>query len=561
MTTTTPPTIAYAPTGAGSDLDNLDSDLDALTPPQRPWWRDAVVYQVYIRSFADGDGDGIGDLAGIRARLPYLRDLGVDAVWITPFYPSPMADGGYDVADYRDIEPLFGALDDADALIAEAHAAGLRVVVDVVPNHSSDQHAWFRAALASAPGSPERARYIFRPGRGAAGELPPTDWKSVFGGPAWQRVTEPDGKPGEWYLHLFAPEQPDFDWTNPEVVAEFHDILRFWLDRGVDGFRIDVAPGLVKDPALPDVGEKQEQLLDAVAYTDHPFWDRDGVNDIYRGWRTVLDSYPGDRMAVAEAWVHSPERLARYVRPDELHQAFNFDFVKTDWEAPAFRRAIDGAMNVLADVGADAQWVLSNHDIVRHVTRFGGGLGGLARAHAAALLMLALPGGAYVYQGEELGLYEVEDLPEEVLADPVWLRSGHTEKGRDGCRVPLPWTRTGPSYGFGDGGSWLPQPASWGGLSVEAQDGVPGSTLELYRLALALRRSLPALGTGHGAFGWEPSRSPDVLTFRRGSDVVVVVNFGTKPVALPAGEVLVASAPLTVAGELPADAAVWLRTN
>ena len=561
MTTTTPPTIAYAPTGAGSDLDNLDSDLDALTPPQRPWWRDAVVYQVYIRSFADGDGDGIGDLAGIRARLPYLRDLGVDAVWITPFYPSPMADGGYDVADYRDIEPLFGALDDADALIAEAHAAGLRVVVDVVPNHSSDQHAWFRAALASAPGSPERARYIFRPGRGAAGELPPTDWKSVFGGPAWQRVTEPDGKPGEWYLHLFAPEQPDFDWTNPEVVAEFHDILRFWLDRGVDGFRIDVAHGLVKDPALPDVGEKQEQLLDAVAYTDHPFWDRDGVHDIYRGWRKVLDSYAGDRMVVAEAWVHSPERLARYVRPDELHQAFNFDFVKTDWEAPAFRRAIDGAMNVLADVGADAQWVLSNHDIVRHVTRFGGGLGGLARARAAAILMLALPGGAYVYQGEELGLYEVEDLPEEVLADPVWLRSGHTEKGRDGCRVPLPWTRTGPSYGFGDGGSWLPQPASWGGLSVEAQDGVPGSTLELYRLALALRRSLPALGTGHGAFGWEPSRSPDVLTFRRGSDVVVVVNFGTKPVALPAGEVLVASAPLTVAGELPADAAVWLRTN
>ena len=438
MTTTTPHTTTYASTDLSSDL---DSDLDALaSPPQRPWWRDAVVYQIYIRSFADGDGDGIGDLAGIRSRLPYIRDLGVDAVWITPFYPSPMADGGYDVADYRDIEPRFGSLEDADALIAEAHAAGLRVVFDVVPNHSSDQHAWFRAALASAPGSPERARYIFRPGRGAAGELPPTDWKSVFGGPAWQRVTESDGSPGEWYLHLFAPEQPDFDWTNPEVIAEFHDILRFWLDRGVDGFRIDVAHGLVKDPALPDVGAEDEHLLDATARTDHPFWDRDGVHEIYRGWRKVLDAYAGDQMAVAEAWVHSPERLARYVRPDELHQAFNFDFVKTDWEAPAFRRAINQAMRVLAEVGADAQWVLSNHDIVRHVTRFGGGLEGLARARAAALLMLALPGGAYVYQGEELGLHEVEDLPEDALQDPGGCALA-TPKGAAtaaGCRCPGP---------------------------------------------------------------------------------------------------------------------------
>jgi alpha-glucosidase len=572
VTTTTPQTSAYAPTDVESDVEcDLDADVGVDVDPQlvapdsappRPWWRDAVVYQVYIRSFADGDGDGIGDLAGIRARLPYLRDLGVDAVWITPFYPSPMADGGYDVADYRAIEPLFGALEDADALIAEAHAAGLRVVVDVVPNHSSDQHAWFRAALASAPGSPERARYIFRPGRGATGELPPTDWKSVFGGPAWRRVTEADGSPGEWYLHLFAPEQPDFDWTNPEVVAEFHDILRFWLDRGVDGFRIDVAHGLVKDPALPDIGAEQEQVLDAWAGTDHPFWDREGVHEIYRGWRKVLDAYAGDRMAVAEAWVKSPDRLARYVRPDELHQAFNFDFVETDWEASAFRGAIDAAMSVLAGVGADAQWVLSNHDIVRHVTRFGGGSKGLRRARAATLLMLALPGGAYLYQGEELGLYEVEDLPEDVLQDPVWLRSGHTEKGRDGCRVPLPWTRGGPSFGFGGGGSWLPQPGDWGGLSVQAQDGTPGSTLELYRLVLALRRALPALGAGNGAFAWEPGPSPDVLTFRRGADVVVVVNFGAVPVALPAaGEVLVASGPLTAAGELPADAAVWLRTN
>jgi alpha-glucosidase len=552
VTTLTPQTIS-------------DVAPDPATPTLssgRPWWRDAVVYQIYIRSFADGDGDGIGDLAGIRARLPYLRDLGVDAVWITPFYPSPMADGGYDVADYRDIEPLFGTLADADGFIAEAHAAGLRVVVDIVPNHSSDQHAWFQAALASAPGSPERARYIFRPGRGVTGELPPTDWQSIFGGTAWQRVTEADGSLGEWYLHLFAPEQPDFDWSHPEVIVEFHSILRFWLDRGVDGFRIDVAHGLVKDPVLPDLGEGEKHLLDATARTDHPFWDRDGVHEIYRGWRRVLNAYDGDRMAVAEAWVNSPERLARYVRPDELHQAFNFDFVKTDWDATAFRAAIDGAITVLAEVGADPQWVLSNHDIVRHVTRFGAGATGVDRARAATLLMLALPGAAYLYQGEELGLPEVEDLPEEVLQDPVWLRSGHTEKGRDGCRVPLPWTVRGSSYGFGDGDSWLPQPDEWGELSVQAQDGVPGSTLELYRRALFLRRALPALGGGDGAFSWEQALAPDVLALRSGADVVVVVNFGDAPVALPAHtQVLVASAPLTADGELPGDAAVWLRTD
>ena len=471
------------------------------------WWRTAVIYQVYIRSFADGDGDGIGDLAGIRSRLPYLRDLGVDAVWITPFYPSPMADGGYDVADYRDIEPLFGTLDEADRLIAEAHDHGIRVIVDIVPNHSSDQHVWFQAALAAGPGSPERARYVFRPGRGDDGSEAPTDWDSTFGGPAWTRV--PDG---EWYLHLFAPEQPDFNWENPEVVEEFEDIVRFWLDRGADGFRIDVANALKKDQTFPDVGAEEESLLVPHEGPHHPFWDRDEVHEVYRGWRKVSDSYDGDRLFVAEAWVNSPDRLAMYVRPDELHTAFNFNFVRAAWDATELRDTVDESMAATALVGAPTTWVLSNHDVTRHATRFGrldhtgGGVAdeervrpdtpidpvlGLRRARAAALLLLALPGSAYVYQGDELGLPEVVDLPEDVLADPIWERSGHRVRGRDGCRVPIPWTRTGPSLGFGTGGPWLPQPDSWTDLSVEAQQGVAGSVLELYRTALALRRRAP----------------------------------------------------------------------
>jgi alpha-glucosidase len=512
-----------------------------------------VIYQVYIRSFADGDGDGVGDLAGIRSRLPYLSDLGVDALWITPFYPSPMADGGYDVADYRDIEPLFGTLADADTLIAEAHERGLRVVVDLVPNHTSDEHAWFQAALAAAPGSPERARYLFRRGRGKDGAEPPNDWVSVFGGPAWERL--PDG---DWYLHLFDVKQPDLDWENPQVREEFLDILRFWLDRGVDGFRIDVAHGLAKDPAMPDVGVASDaELLEPTTRVDHPFWDRDELHDVYRSWRAVLDSYDGERMAVGEAWVASPERLARYVRPDELQQAFNFDFVKAPWDAAELRRAIDTCIETLEDVGAPPTWVLSNHDIVRHVTRFGGGELGLRRARAAALLMLALPGGAYVYQGEELGLPEVQDLPEEVLADPQWERSGHTERGRDGCRVPIPWTVEGPSFGFGTGKPWLPQPADWGQLSVEAQAGVPGSTLELYRSALRIRRAEPALGSGEMRWLASPSHA---LVFARDPGVVCAVNLSTRPLTLPAyGDVLLSSEELADPRSLPGDTAAWYR--
>jgi len=536
------------------------------------WWRTAVIYQVYIRSFADGDGDGIGDLAGIRSRLPYLRDLGIDAVWITPFYPSPMADGGYDVADYRDIEPLFGTLDEADRLIAEAHDHGIRVIVDIVPNHSSDQHVWFQAALAAGPGSPERARYIFRPGRGDDGSVAPTDWDSTFGGPAWTRV--PDG---EWYLHLFAPEQPDFNWENPEVVEEFEDIVRFWLDRGADGFRIDVANALKKDQAFPDVGTEEESLLVPHEGPHHPFWDRDEVHEVYRGWRKVSDSYDGDRLFVAEAWVNSPERLAMYVRPDELHTAFNFNFVRAAWDASELRQTIDESMAATALVGAPTTWVLSNHDVTRHATRFGrldhtgGGVAdeervrpdtpidpvlGLRRARAAALLLLALPGSAYVYQGDELGLPEVVDLPEDVLADPIWERSGHRVRGRDGCRVPIPWTRTGPSLGFGAGGPWLPQPDSWTDLSVEAQQGVAGSVLELYRTALAMRRE----HLTSGDLEWLEGPAGTLLFRRsgRGSSVLCAVNLGDGPADLPAYDTLLVSSEPLENGRLPRDAAAWL---
>ena len=545
-----------------------------------PWWRDAVIYQVYVRSFADGNGDGIGDLLGVRHRLPYIHDLGVDAIWLNPFYPSPQADGGYDVADYRDVDPLFGTLADFDRLLADAHALGLRVLVDLVPNHTSDQHAWFRAALAAAPGSPERARYVFREGRGPDGAEPPNDWTSVFGGPAWARVVEPDGTAGQWYLHLFAPEQPDLDWTNGEVRAEFEDILRFWLARGVDGFRIDVAHGLAKDPALPDLAGRFPVAGPAPA--GHPFWDRDEVHDIFRGWRRVADEFGGDRTFVAEAWVQTSERLARYVRRDELHTAFDFNFLLAPWEAAALRAEIDRSIGALADVGAPPTWVLSNHDVTREVTRYGNGELGLRRARAAALLMLALPGDAYIYQGEELGLPEVTDLPDDVLADPTFARTGGAQRGRDGCRVPIPWSGDEPPFGFGEKGSWLPQPAEWAVRTAahEAED--PASMLSLYRTALRIRKQSAALG--EGPLNWlvtPPARDatrtdPDsraepaapeehLLVFRRGDDVVCAVNTGTDavplPVALADATVLVASTPLEVAGALPGNTTVWLQVE
>ncbi|MFF3595465.1 glycoside hydrolase family 13 protein [Kitasatospora indigofera] len=556
------------------------ADAPADAARRAGWWRDAVIYQVYPRSFADANGDGMGDLPGIRSRLPYLKDLGVDAVWLSPFYASPQADAGYDVADYRAVDPMFGTLADADHLTADAHGLGLRIIVDLVPNHSSDQHVWFRQALREGPASALRERYHFRPGKGENGELPPNDWESVFGGPAWTRTENPDGTPGDWYLHLFAPEQPDFNWEHPAVREEFHAILRFWLDRGVDGFRIDVAHGLVKAAGLPDLGSHDPMKLLGTGAT--PCFDQDGVHEIYRTWRKILDEYPGERIGVAEAWTPTARRTADYVRPDELHQAFNFQYLASSWQAGALRRVIDESLGAMRPVGAPTTWVLSNHDVTRHATRFANepGLGtqirlagdrelGLRRARAASLLMLALPGSAYLYQGEELGLPDVTDLPDEVRQDPSYFRAAGQDGFRDGCRVPIPWSGTEAPYGFGPegGGSWLPQPAEWARLSVEAQTGDPTSTLELYRAALAVRRAHPALG---GADNLTWLDAPEgVLSFERtgpdGSVLHCTANVTGHPVTVRTpGELALASEPLTQDGPrtvLPADTTAWWTTG
>ncbi|MEU6817749.1 glycoside hydrolase family 13 protein [Streptomyces sp. NPDC046860] len=546
------------------------ADLSSRNPD---WWRQAVVYQVYPRSFADADGDGLGDLAGVTARLDHLATLGVDALWLSPFYPSELADGGYDVADHRGVDPRLGTLDDFDALVAEAHRLGLKVVVDLVPNHTSHRHPWFQQALLSAPGSPARARYVFRPGRGTYGELPPTDWESVFGGSAWTRV--PDG---DWYLHLFAPEQPDLDWSHPEVREDFRTTLRFWSDRGVDGFRVDVAHGLAKDLTEPlrdigALGATGEEALTRLAPGSHPYWDRDEVHEIYRDWRRVLDAYDPPRTAVAEAWVPDTRR-ALYARPDELGQAFNFEYLQTGWDADELRRAITASLVEAHTVGASATWVLSNHDVIRHASRLilppgtdldawlrSGGTdpatdpeAGLRRARAATLLMLALPGSAYLYQGEELGLPEVAGLPAEALRDPVWEQSGHTRKGRDGSRVPLPWTAIGPSYGFGPGPAWLPQPESFARYAVRAQSGREGSTLELYRTALRLRRKL----LQGEELTWTPGAPPGVLDFTRAPGWRCLTNVTGEPVPRPAGELLLSSGTLPDPDVVPPDTTVWL---
>ncbi|CAL8978925.1 Oligo-1,6-glucosidase [Cellulomonas sp. T2.31MG-18] len=552
-------------------------------PADAQWWRSAVIYQVYPRSFADSDGDGIGDLPGITAHLDHLAELGVDALWLSPFYRSPQVDAGYDVADYRDVDPLFGTLADADALLERAHRLGLRVIVDLVPNHTSDEHAWFRAARAEAPGSPERARYLFRDGRGQHGELPPNNWESVFGGRAWTRVTEADGTPGQWYLHLFDAGQPDLNWDNPEVRAEFEDVLRFWLDRGVDGFRVDVAHGMVKAEGLPDwsghVAMIEGDEQGTVPGGTNPMFDQEGVHEIFRAWRRVLDEYPGERVMVAEAWVDPLPRLARYVRPDELHQAFNFDVLVTGWDAARLRRVIDSSFAANDAVGAPTTWVLSNHDVVRHASRLGlpdptsrpNGIGpddvqpdaelGLRRARAATLLVLALPGSAYLYQGEELGLPDHTTLDPSVRTDPAFFRTGGTELGRDGCRVPLPWRADAPAYGFSPtGATWLPQPEEWARLAVDVQRDQAGSTLELYRAALRLRRD-HRLGSGDLSWAPEVSTDPTVLAFVD-RDVLVVANLGEGSVQLPDdGHVLLSSAPLAVGpeGTVPAATTVWVE--
>ncbi|MGI5126852.1 glycoside hydrolase family 13 protein [Pseudonocardia sp. CA-107938] len=554
------------------------TQLDTPAPsaaPVRPdttdaWWRDAVIYQIYPRSFADANGDGIGDLPGITAHLRHVADLGVDAVWLSPFYTSPMADAGYDVADYRDIDPLFGSLADADALIAEANRLDLKVIVDLVPNHTSDEHAWFQAALTAGPGSPERARFLFRDGRGPDGAEPPNNWKSVFGGPGWTRITEPDGTPGQWYLHLFDRKQPDLDWSNPEVRAEFLDVLRFWLDRGVAGFRVDVAHGLVKADGLPD-WEGEHGLLDG---TEAPMWDQDGVHAVYRDWRAVLDEYPGDRVLVAESWAPTLARLANYIRPDEMHTAFNFDFLETHWLAPELRTSITDSLAATAAVGAPTTWVLSNHDVVRHPTRLAlpqvgkrpNGIRsvdpqpdeelGLRRGRAATLMMLALPGSAYVYQGEELGLPEHTTLPDGARQDPTYFRNGGEVAGRDGCRVPIPWIADAPAFGFNTTGqAWLPQPESFRRYAVDQQSGVAGSTLEMYRSALRLRKELRI---GRGDLTWiDGADTVAFTTTAPGGTLTVLANLGASPVPVPEGKVLIASGEL-VDGQVPTDVTVWV---
>jgi alpha-glucosidase len=522
-----------------------------------PWWRDAVIYQVYPRSYADADGDGIGDIDGIRAHLGHLSDLGVDAIWMSPWYPSPMADAGYDVADFRDIDPVFGTLAGAEALIAEAHAAGIRTIVDIVPNHISSEHPWFKAALAS-PDAPERDYFWFRDGLGPDGAEMPTQWRGEFGGDTWTRA--PDG---QWYLHLFTPEQPDLNWDHPDVRAEFESILRFWFDRGVDGIRIDSAALLLKDPALPEVREG----------SPHPFHDLDEVHEVYRGWRRVADSYE-NRALIGEVWMPEVERFANYLRPDELHAAFNFDFLGCAWDPRLMRESIDRTLHAHEAIGAPATWVLSNHDVTRHVTRYGRAETtfsfdnnldgtpvdlelGTRRARAAALLTLSLPGSTYVYQGDELGLWENETIPVDQLQDPMYGRRGHS---RDGCRVPLPWSGDESPFGFSPDDApaapWLPQPAEWKDRTVQAQTGDPSSMLELYRAAISLRRREP--GLHDASFTWLEA-APGVLAYTRGSEFACVLNLSAAAVPLPGHQTcLIASSPLE--GELlPPETAVWLR--
>jgi alpha-glucosidase len=533
-----------------------------------------VIYQIYPRSFADSTGSGIGDLNGITQRLEHLAQLGIDAIWLSPFYRSPQHDGGYDVADFTDIDPLFGTLADFDAMLDEAHRHGIRVIVDIVPNHTSRDHEWFQEALTSAPSSPARDRFMFRDGKGSDGSQPPNNWQSVFGGPAWTRLTDPDGAPGQWYLHLFDTSQPDLNWGNEWVAQRFDDILRFWLDRGVDGFRVDVAHGLIKADGLPDHdAETGAGAVGGDTGTPPPFWAQEPVHDVWRRWRRVLEEYDGDRILAAEAWVYPLSFMAKWVRPDEMHQAFNFPYLETPWDAHALKGVIDESLQEFGRVGAPSTWVLSNHDVVRHASRlaltvptpYGHGIGptspglpdpevGLRRARAATLVMLALPGSAYLYQGEELGLPEVIDLPDSARRDPTWARTKGERYGRDGCRVPIPWEHDAPAYGFSSTGeTWLPQPENWRELARDVQAGDPTSTLAMYQAALRLRHKF---ALGDRELEWVADTPAGVLAFAVG-DVEVHANLGDTSVPLPGGDVLVTSG--TRAAALEPDTVVWVQ--
>lgn len=541
------------------------------------------MYQIYSRSFADSSGDGVGDIEGVRTKLDYLKWLGVDAIWLTPFYLSPWNDGGYDVADYRLVDPRLGTNEDVDRLVAEAHERGLKVLIDVVPNHSSSEHVWFKEAVERGPESRAAQRYHVVRGKGIDGEEPPSDWRSVFGGAAWSPFPAPAGGtvPGWWYLHLFDPTQPDLNWEDPDVRADFIHTLRFWFDRGVDGFRIDVAHGLVKDHSYPDDGVHEARMANVQLETGHqlPQWDMPGVHDIYRDWRVVADAYEPRRAFCGEVWVPTPTQHAKYLRRDELHTAFNFHFVHTPWNVDAMRERIDESLVSTRAVGATQTWVLSNHDIVRHATRFGrledGTIDfdlGLKRALGITTAMLALPGSAYLYQGEELGLHEVLDLPDEVREDPAFKRTKGESGRRDGCRVPMPWSGSEPPFGFSDkaGQPWLPMPSSWAGATVDDQQADGASPLNLYRELLRARKSEEALGDG--AMQWVEDAPEDVLAFirpgsERGPGVAAALNVADTDVVLTGtgitNDILVASdsgVHATAEGVLlPPGTAVWVR--
>ncbi|MEY2826502.1 MAG: hypothetical protein RLZZ122_866 [Actinomycetota bacterium] len=538
---------------------------------KQEWWRHAVIYQIYPRSFADGNGDGMGDLPGVLSRLESLKELGIDAIWFSPFFTSPQKDAGYDVSNYTDIDPRFGTLADFDALLAKAHAHGIRIIIDLVPNHSSDQHPLFQAALRAGKGSPERDMYVFREGKDA--NTPPNNWQSVFGGPAWTQVED-----GQWYLHLFDSSQPDFNWANPKVEQFFHDVLRFWFDRGVDGFRVDVAHSLVKDPALPDIEEVSSSMTgsDSAPKEEkpHPFWGQEGVHEVIRGFRRVANEYE-DRAMCAEAWILPLSKMAKWVRPDEYHQTFNFAYLETPWDSAKLRNVVDESLREFGNVGAPSTWVLSNHDVIRHVTRMaydkvpkqGDGIGpsypqpdearGQRIGRAATAFMLGLPGSSYIYQGEELGLPEHTTLDASFREDPTFFRTKGERVGRDGCRVPIPWESDKPAYGFNNTGkSWLPQPENYRRYARSEQRGVAGSTLELYRQLLKVRKEF---NMGLGNLKWVEELCDETTLAFDNSGVRVIANFGGS-VNLPSGELLATTQhDLTVEGVLEHDQVAWIR--
>ncbi|QBI18196.1 hypothetical protein ER308_00475 [Egibacter rhizosphaerae] len=520
--------------------------VDVTGAADRPWWSDAVGYEVYIRSFADGDGDGVGDLHGLADRLDHLAWLGIDIVWISPCYPSPRHDGGYDVADYLRAADDLGGDAALDRVIGGAHDRGMRVVLDLVPNHTSSEHPWFQRARRSRD-APERSRYLWRdgatPGPPEQGGTPPNNWVSHFGGPAWSydRVTD------QWWCHLFLPEQPDLDWSDPEVSAAFEEILESWFARGVDGFRIDVAHGLVKHPDLPDLPPATgpdrvdpaeaanpvdpaeaanpidpDDPLDAHDQLDHRYdVNQEGVRDVYRRWRRIADRHGA--LLLGEVYLLDPEQLSPYLSGDGLHLAFWFGSVHTEWDAAAVR----GVLRRGADVApGHVAWIIGSHDVSRAPTRFGGGDIGRRRALALATLQFCLPGVPFVYQGDELGLEDVA-VPPERADDPIVTRAGVTARSRDVCRTPMPWA---PGPGLGFSGAADPSPEPWlpmgprrdtDTVSVQRED--PDSLLHRWRALVALRHSEPALV--EAPVEWLTEEGP-VIAFRRGP-LITVANAGS----------------------------------